>query len=159
MAADQDWSPMQVQVWPVLGERSLYYIRLRTSHYSFCLRSSCVIRDITEFYQLKSILNVSGSLPCEMIFEKTTLYFLLYAMNPLLQTQDPCMRLPYLPLQPMHLVFSYKTISKAIATFISKVNKELLQTYHLFLYLDYEKKRVSFKQSNSPFPPKHPKCI
>jgi len=59
MTAEDDWSPLQIQVWPVPGEKSLYYVRLRTSHYSFCLKNSCVIRDISEFYQLRNILTVS----------------------------------------------------------------------------------------------------
>jgi len=58
MTAEDDWSPLQIQVWPVPGERTLYYVRLRTSHYSFCLKNSCVIRDISEFYQLRNILTV-----------------------------------------------------------------------------------------------------
>ena len=61
MDSDQDWIPLKVQVWPVREERSLYCVRITTSHYSFCLKNSCAIRDISEFYQLRSILTVSGS--------------------------------------------------------------------------------------------------
>ena len=73
ITADEDGCPLQIQVWPVQGERTLYYVRLRTSHYSFCLKNSCVIRDISEFYQLRSILTVSGRFPCPLIFEDTFL--------------------------------------------------------------------------------------
>ena len=125
MAADQDWSPMQVQVWPVLGERSLYYIRLRTSHYSFCLRSSCVIRDINEFYQLRSILTVSENFPCPLII----------ILVPYLQTQNTYMTIPSLPLQPLLWVSSYKTISNAIATFLSEVMKVVLKLFHMLYIL------------------------
>ena len=61
MDSDKDWIPLKVQVWPVREERSLYCVRITTSHYSFCLKNSCAIRDISEFYQLRSILTVSGS--------------------------------------------------------------------------------------------------
>lgn len=109
MDADQDWRPLQVQVWPVREERSLYCVRITTSHYSFCLKNSCVIRDISEFYQFRSILT----------------------------TQNTYMTIPSLPLQPMLWVSSYKTISNALATFLSEIIKqrELLsnKAVHLFL--------------------------
>ena len=68
MNVEKEWSPLQVQVWPVRGEKSLYYIRLRTCHYSFCLKHSCVVRDLSAFYQLRSILAVSETLTLSPIF-------------------------------------------------------------------------------------------
>ena len=45
-----------VEVYPVPSDRSMYYVRLRTDHYSFSIRSSCVTRSPAMFYQFRSIL-------------------------------------------------------------------------------------------------------
>jgi len=106
---EKEWSPLQVQVWPVRGEKSLYYIRLRTCHYSFCLKHSCVVRDLSAFYQLRSILASHNT------------YTLI----------------PSLPIQPILWVSSYKSISVAMAHFLAEIIKqrELLSSKALHLFL------------------------
>ena len=51
-------SPVSLQVYPILQEKSMYYIKLRTSHYSFSLKNSCVVRSLDSFYQLRKMIVV-----------------------------------------------------------------------------------------------------
>ena len=69
----EDGSPPTVlQVYPVHGEKNIYYIRLRTSHYSFSIKSSCVTRSLDSFYQLRRVLEICLS---PHHYECVTLYF------------------------------------------------------------------------------------
>ena len=56
---DAEMSPTTIRVSPVEGERNMFYVRLRTSHYSFSIKNTCVVRSLQSFYQLRSILKVS----------------------------------------------------------------------------------------------------
>jgi len=90
----EDGSPPTVlQVYPVHGEKNIYYIRLRTTHYSFSIKSSCVTRSLDSFYQLRSMI----------------------------QKHHTYLTIPSLPVQPSLWLSSYKTISTAIVTFVSEV--------------------------------------
>ena len=55
---DAELSPTTIRVSPVEGERNMFYVRLRTSHYSFSIKNTCVVRSLQSFYQLRSILKV-----------------------------------------------------------------------------------------------------
>ena len=55
---DAELSPTTIRVSPVEGERNMFYIRLKTSHYSFSIKNTCVVRSLQSFYQLRSILKV-----------------------------------------------------------------------------------------------------
>ena len=48
-----------LSVCPVPGVSHMFYIRLHTSHYSFSIKNSCVIRSRGSFYQLRRILKVN----------------------------------------------------------------------------------------------------
>ena len=50
--------PTHLQVSPVKGEKSIYYVRLKTSHYSFSIKNSCVTRSLDSFYQLRKDLEI-----------------------------------------------------------------------------------------------------
>ena len=58
---DAELSPTTIRVSPVEGERNMFYVRLRTSHYSFSIKNTCVVRSLQSFYQLRSILKVRFS--------------------------------------------------------------------------------------------------
>merc|ERR1711874_844751 len=36
----------------------MFYVRLRTTHYSFSIKNTCVVRSLQSFYQLRGILKV-----------------------------------------------------------------------------------------------------
>ena len=55
---DAELSPTTIRVSPVEGERNMFYVRLRTSHYSFSIKNTCVVRSLHSFYQLRAILKV-----------------------------------------------------------------------------------------------------
>ena len=50
--------PTTIRVSPVEGERNMFYVRLRTNHYSFSIKNTCVVRSLQSFYQLRGILKV-----------------------------------------------------------------------------------------------------
>ena len=55
---DSPGHPTLLSVCPVPGESHMFYIRLHSSHYSFSIKKSCVIRSSGSFYQLRRILKV-----------------------------------------------------------------------------------------------------
>ena len=50
--------PTVLSICPVKGDNQMFYVRLKTSHYSFSIKRSCVTRSCSSFYQLRSILKV-----------------------------------------------------------------------------------------------------
>ena len=108
-------SPVSLQVYPILQEKSMYYIKLRTSHYSFSLKNSCVVRSLDSFYQLRKMIVVS--LPYYHALIPTIIYD---SLSP--QTHHTYLTVPPLPLQPVMWVSSYKTVSTALARFIAEVS-------------------------------------
>jgi len=106
---DVESSPTVVSVCPVEGERNMFYLRLRTEHYSFSIKSTCVVRSLESFYQLRRIL------------KKCHNY----------------LTVPSLPLQPTLWLSSYQSICSSLALFISEVLslRELLSNKALHLYL------------------------
>jgi len=98
-----------ISICPVVGDSQMYYIRFNTNHYSFSIKRSCVTRNTTSFYQLRSIL----------------------------KTYHPYLTIPSLPLQASLLVYSYLTISSHLATFLAGVlaEKQLLSNKALHLFL------------------------
>jgi len=98
-----------VEVYPVPSDRSMYYVRLRTDHYSFSIRSSCVTRSPAMFYQFRSIL----------------------------RSHHPDLAIPRLPLQPALWVSSYQSVSLQLASFLAQLLtiKELLSSKALHLFL------------------------
>merc|ERR1712083_962009 len=106
---DVERSPTEISVCPVEGERNLFYVRLKTNHYSFSIKNTCVVRSLESFYQLRSILKNCHSY----------------------------LTVPSLPLQPTLWVSSYQSISSSLAVFLSQVLglRELLSNKALHLYL------------------------
>merc|ERR1711981_1559299 len=89
-----------ISISPVPGDSQMYYIRLKTSHYAFSIKRSCVTRTAGSFYQLRSIL----------------------------KSYHPHLTIPSLPLHASLLVYSFHTISLNLATFLAEVlaEKQLL---------------------------------
>eukprot|EP00091_Calanus_sinicus_P020636 TRINITY_DN5755_c0_g1_i1.p1 TRINITY_DN5755_c0_g1~~TRINITY_DN5755_c0_g1_i1.p1 ORF type:complete len:131 (-),score=23.91 TRINITY_DN5755_c0_g1_i1:245-637(-) len=100
-----------LSISPVPGDSQMFYIRLKTSHYSFSIKNSCVTRSASSFYQIRTIL----------------------------KSHHPNLTIPSLPMLPSLYICSYHTISLALATFLSEVlmEKQLLsnKALHLFLRL------------------------
>jgi len=98
-----------LSVYPVPRDSQMFYIRLKTDHYSFSIKQSCVTRTASSFYQLRNIL----------------------------KKYHPYLTIPSLPLYPTLWVSSCQTISTYLATFLCGVlkEKELLasKAIHLFL--------------------------
>jgi len=93
---DAEMSPTTIQVSPVEGERNMFYVRLRTSHYSFSIKNTCVVRSLQSFYQLRSIL----------------------------KTCHNYLTIPSLPLHASTWVSSYQSISSRLAEFLSQVSQQ-----------------------------------
>jgi len=98
-----------LSVMPVPSDSQMYYIRLQTNHYSFSIKRSCVTRNISSFYHLRSLL----------------------------KSCHPYLTIPSLPLQASLLVYSYHAISTHLATFISELltEKQFLSSKALHLFL------------------------
>jgi len=106
---DAELSPTTIRVSPVEGERNMFYVRLRTSHYSFSIKNTCVVRSLQSFYQLRAILKNCHNY----------------------------LTIPSLPLHASTWVSSYQSISSSLADFLSQVLslRELLSNKALHLYL------------------------
>jgi len=98
-----------LSIYPVPGDSQMFYIRLKTSHYSFSIKKSCVTRSCSSFYELRSIL----------------------------KSHHPQLTIPSLPMQPSLWVYSYNTISLSLATFLAGVmaERQLLSNKALHLFL------------------------
>jgi len=98
-----------LSIYPVPKDSQMFYIRLKTDHYSFSIKQSCVTRTASSFYQLRNIL----------------------------KKYHPYLTIPSLPLYPTLWVSSYQTISTYLATFLAGVlkEKELLASKALHLFL------------------------
>lgn len=98
-----------LSISPVPGDSRMFYIRLKTNHYSFSIKKSCVTRSASSFYQLRTIL----------------------------KSHHPHLTIPSLPMLPSLYICSYHTISLALATFLSGVlaERQLLSNKALHLFL------------------------
>jgi len=98
-----------LSIYPVPRDSQMFYIRLKTDHYSFSIKQSCVTRTASSFYHLRNIL----------------------------KKYHPYLTIPSLPLYPTLWVSSYQTISTHLATFLAGVlkEKELLASKSLHLFL------------------------
>ena len=99
-------------VHPDIRDKGMFYVRLRTRHYSFSIKSSCVTRSVNSFYQLRSILS----------------------------KHHPYLSLPKLPLYPCTWVYNCPTLSDCLATFVAGLlaEKQLLSCKALHLFLQSE---------------------
>lgn len=97
---------------------TLIRVRLRTDHYAFSIKKSCVTRTLGSFYQLQSTLKAN----------------------------HPYVQVPSLPLRPSMWLGSYKYRSEQLAVFLSMALKEIQllsdKALHLFLQTNLSMDRI-----------------